>query len=187
MNPALSFEKLFRRLRHRKVIKHIPKDSIVCDIGCGGDAYFLKSISGLIKHGIGFDRDIENREDAKLELKRIELFEEIPLEKESCDIVTMLAVLEHLANPQEFLDKCFKILKNDGKLILTTPTPPAKPILNFLTFKLGLLDKDGIREHKNYFWPKETKEMLLKSGFKKENIKSYFFECYLNNLIIAQK
>lgn len=180
-------DKFLRWLRFRKVTKHIPKDSIVCDIGCGNDAYFLKNISNLIKHGVGLDKDIKNYKNPKLEFKRIKILKEIPLEKGSCDVVTMIAVLEHLLYPQEILNECFRILKKGGKLILTTDTPLAKPILEFLAFKLKLIDEDEIQDHKNYFWLADIKKMLLKTGFKEENIKNYFIEYYLNFLVIVQK
>lgn len=173
-------------MRYRKVIKYIPKDSIICDIGCGLDAYFLKKISYLIKYGIGFDKEVENYKNSKLELKKLEVYKNIPLKNENCDVVTMLAVLEHLLYPQEILKECFRILKKGGKLILTTPTPATKPILEFLA-RILLIDRVEIAGHKNYFWLSDIKKLLIKAGFQEENIKNYFFEVRLNNLIIAQK
>lgn len=180
-------DRLFRHWRFREVIKHIPKNSIVCDIGCGKKALFLKDISSLIRQGIGLDEAVKNYNNSKLELKRFKVSKSIPLEKESCEVVIMMAVLEHLSNPQEILDETFRILKDGGKLILTTPLPPAKPILELLAFKLRLINRDDIRSHRNYFWPKDIKKMLTKAGFKENNIKNSFFGFYLNSLVIAQK
>lgn len=180
-------DKFIRWWRFKKIITHIPKNSIVCDIGCGKDHYFLKKISNLIKYGIGFDKEVENYKDSKLELKNLEISKNIPLENESCDAVTMMAVLEHLFYPQEILNESFRILKNGGKLILTTPRPISKPILEFLAFKISLIDKKEIADHKNYFSPKDIKKLLLGAGFKEEKIKIYFFEFFLNSLTIVQK
>ncbi len=181
------FDKFLRWLRYKKVVKHIPEDSVVCDIGCGYDAGFLKKISYFIKRGIGLDKEVSDFKNSNLEFKKIKVFKDIPVSNEPCDVVTLTAVIEHLDHPQEILNEAFRALRGGGKLILTTPTPLAKPILEFLSFKLGLVDKNEIGSHKNYFWTKDVKKMLLKSGFKEESIKNYFFECYLNNLIIAQK
>lgn len=180
-------DKVFRWMRFRKVKRHISKESVVCDIGCGSEAYFLKNILGLIKCGVGLDKDIKEYKDSKIELKNLEVFENIPLEGEKFDVITIMAVLEHLDYPQEVLKESFRLLKKGGKLIVTTPTPLSKPILEALAFKLGLINKESIQEHKNYFWPKDIKKMLLESGFKEGNIKNYFFEIFLNNFIIAQK
>lgn len=174
-------------MRFGKVTRHIPKNSVVCDIGCGSEALFLRSNSDLIKKGIGLDEKIENYSDSKFEFRKIIILDDIPLEGESCDVVTMTAVLEHLENFQSVLNESFRILKRGGKLILTTPTPLAKSILEFLAFKLRLIDQNEIRDHKNYFWLKDIKKALVKSGFLEKNIKSNYFEFFLNSLIIAVK
>lgn len=185
MNSFL--DKLIRWLRFGKVKKYIPKNSLVCDIGCGSNPYFLKKISSFIKYGIGLDKNIKEYKDSKIELKNLEVFKNIPLDGGKFDVVTMMAVLEHLDHPEEALKESFRILKKGGKLILTTPTPLAKSILEILAFRLRLIDKEEIRSHKNYFWTKDIKKMLISAGFKKESIKNYFFEIFLNNLIIAKK
>lgn len=180
-------DKFLRWLRFKEAVKHIPENSVVCDIGCGPDALFLKSISGSIRQGVGLDEKVENYRDAKFEFKKFKIFSKVPLGRESCDIVTMMAAIEHLANFQSVLNEIFRILKNGGKLILTTPTPLAKSILEFLAFKLRWIDEREIRDHKNYFWPKDIKRMLGDSGFKEKNIKSNYFEFFLNSLIVAEK
>lgn len=184
MNSFL--DKFFRWLRFKAVVKYIPEDSIVCDLGCGADFYFLKKISGSIKKGIGLDKDVKDYRDSKFELKKIQMFNNIPFKEKIFDVVTMIAALEHLKQPQEVLNESFRILKKGGRIVLTTPTPLAKPILEILA-KLWLINKNEIQEHKNYFWPKDIKNLLLKAGFKEENIKNYFFEFRFNCLIIAEK
>jgi len=99
----------------------------------------------------------------------------------------MVAFLEHLDKPQLILGESFRILKKGGKLILTTPTPLAKSILEFLSFKLRLIDENEIRDHKNYFWPKDIQKMLEENGFEGKNIKSNYFEFFLNGLVVAKK
>jgi SAM-dependent methyltransferase len=181
------FDKLLRWMRYGKVIKYIPEGSIVCDIGCGKEGYFLNKLSDRIKYGIGFDEKIKDQKRDKYELRQLKIIGNIPLENEKCDVVAMVAVLEHLSNPQRVLNESFRILKKGGRLILTTPTPLARPLLNFLSFKLKLIDKNEIKDHKNYFWTKNVRKMLLESGFREENIKNSFFEIFLNNLIVAEK
>jgi ubiquinone/menaquinone biosynthesis C-methylase UbiE len=181
------FDKLLRQWRCRKVIKHIPKDSVICDIGCGEKAFFLKAVSRSIKKGIGLDEKAAAYADSKLEIKKCRLSAAVPLEDESCDVVTMMAVLEHLSKPQEILNECSRILKKGGKLILTVPAPSAKKILEFLAFKLKVIDENEIKDHKNYFKAEDIKKMLSVAGFKKENIRNRFFEFHFNILTIAKK
>lgn len=185
MNSFL--DRIICHLRFQKVIPHIPASSVVCDIGCGPEAVFLKSIAGLIKYGIGFDQAAEDYKDSKLEIKKFKLLNRIPLESKAVEVVTLLAVLEHLKNPQPVLNESFRILKNKGKLILTTPAPRAKPVLEFLAFKLNLIDPRQIREHKNYFSAPVLKNLLIEAGFREENIKTLYFELGFNSLTIAKK
>lgn len=180
-------EKLLAWLRYKKVIKHIPKNSIVCDIGCGANARFLKCLNSLIKYGIGFDKKAEDFKNERLEIQKLEIGDKIPLNTESADVVTMLAVLEHIKNPQKVLNESFRILRKGGKLILTTPTPLARPVLNFLAFKLNLINQRQIKEHQNYFYPGQIKKMLVLAGFEEKNIKLNYFEFGFNNLAIATK
>jgi len=180
-------DKFFRWARFKKVIGEIPKNSVICDIGCGKEFYFLKKVSALIKRGVGIDKEVENCQEGNIELKRADILKDIPLENENFDAVAMIAVLEHLEYPQEVLNESFRILKKGGKLILTTPTPLAKPILEILAYRLRLINEKDIREHKYYFWPREIEKMLLSAGFKEENIKCHFFDFFLNSLTTVEK
>lgn len=181
------FDKIICYFRYRKVLKYISVDSVIFDIGCGAGGKFLKSISPMIKYGIGIDKNAIIYQDNKIELKKCNVINSIPFQSEKADIITMLAVLEHLEKPQNILNEVFRILKNNGKLIITVPTLLAKPVLEFLAFKLRLIDKTQIEDHKNYFREEQLKEMLLKAGFHKENIKSEYFEFGFNHIFIAKK
>ena len=180
-------DKFLRQERFKKTKKHIPGNSVVCDLGCGKDAQFLKSMLGFIRQGIGLDGATEDYKDSKLELKKIKIEKNLPLDDESCDIITIVAFIEHLSYPQEVLNECFRCLKPAGKLIITAPSPLAKPVLEFLAHYLHLIDEKEIGDHKNYFWPQNLKQMILRAGFNRGNVKSCFFELFFNNLTIAKK
>ena len=62
----------------------------------------------------------------------MKLEHKLPFENESFDIVTMLAVLEHLSYPEDILKEINRILRKDGRLVLTVPSKIAKPILEFM-------------------------------------------------------
>jgi len=49
------------------------------------------------------------------------LFEEIDLDEHSFDLVAALRVLEHIANPREFLSRIDSLLKQEGLLYLEVP------------------------------------------------------------------
>lgn len=102
------------------------------------------------------------------------------------DITLMLAVLEHL--PEKDMEKIFEFLvsklKNNGRMIIITPTKIAKPVLEFLAF-LRILDKENIKEHKKYWNFKDLKELADRYNLKIE--KYYKFQLGFNQMIIFRK
>lgn len=179
------FEKVLRNMRIGRVIKHIPKDAIVVDIGCGYDAQFLHDIKGLIQKGIGIDQKVELTSKDNIELRKMRLGEKIPVDKNSADAVTMMAVLEHVEHPQELMNESYELLKPGGVFLATTPTPRARPVLEFLSFKLGIVNKDEILDHKNYFWGFQLYNMLKKAGFRE--VEWHEFQLGMNTFIKATK
>ena len=102
------------------------------DIGCGWEARFLKYIENYIEYGVGIDFKPPDLKSEKLETVKMKLEHKLPFENESFDIVTMLAVLEHLSYPEDILKEINRILRKDGRLVLTVPSKIAKPILEFM-------------------------------------------------------
>lgn len=178
-------EPILRKIRINKIKKNIPKNCILCDVGCGFNAKFLLDVSDYISEGYGFDKKIDNKWINNIYIQNAEITDNIPLEDASVDCVTLLAVLEHLNNPTKVLSELYRILKFGGVLILTTPSPFSKPILEFLSFKLKIVSPVEIADHKHYYSKKELIKILEDMGFK--NIEAHSFECGLNNLAVAFK
>lgn len=182
------FESIFRKLRIDKVLSRIPPNTIVCDVGCGSGCVLLKSIKDKISRGYGFDNLIEDRKFDNIDLKMLNMdIEVLPLEDSSVDVVTALAVLEHFENPLFILQQVFRILKPGGMLLLTTPTPMAKPVLEFLAYRLNLISKREIDEHKHYFNREELMEIHCRAGFQREKIFCRLFEMGFNSFVRAEK
>ena len=56
-------------------------------------------------------------------------------ESRSFDSITVGCVLAHLENPSKFLRECHRVLKNNGRLIITVPNPISPPtVLSNLFF-----------------------------------------------------
>jgi len=99
---------LTREIRTRKVLPFIPGAEIHIDIGCGPEEYLLKR--SPCRRRIGFDQQTGQG-----------LIDKIAAEDNSIDCITMLAVIEHLSYPEKIIQECHRIIKDDGKLIITTP------------------------------------------------------------------
>lgn len=184
MKEAL-LEPVARKVRFNKILKHITPNSIVVDIGCGHTPHLLNRLESYINKGVGIDPLIKNQQKGKIKLTSCFLSDKIPLKSNYADFVTLSAVLEHLDNPSGVLKEAHRILKNDGVILITTPTPIAKPIAEFLAFRLGLISTREIAEHKRYFWRKELLDLFTIAGFKK--VKHQYFWFYWNNFVIAKK
>jgi len=178
-------EPYLRKIRISKIRKYIPKDAILCDVGCGFNARFLQDVSHYISKGYGFDKKIEDKSIGNIHIKNADIADRIPLYDETIDCVTLLAVLEHLSDSKKVLSECHRILKPEGVLILTTPSPMSKPLLEFLSFKLGIVSPAEIADHKHYYSGKELHDLLIGTGF--GGIKCNSFEFGLNNMAIAFK
>ncbi len=174
---------LIQRLRYRQVVRHIPAGSVVADLGCG-DGDFLRHLRGRIAAGIGIDGRIDNGQSGPALTFLIgDLDTQLPLPDASVDVATALAVLEHLRQPERFLGEMRRVLKPGGRCILTTPAPSAKPVLEFLAYRLRIISEKDVRDHKQYFSRPELARLF--SGFRDVALRR--FQCGLNSLIIAVK
>lgn len=174
-------DKVIRNLRSGQVIKEISPGAIVCDFGCD-EGHFLREISPRISKGFGIDRRTKALKEGNLSFIQSNL--ESPIPELKADAVTMLAVLEHLNEPKKVVLSAYKTLNSKGKLILTTPSPLAKPVLEALA-KLKVIDENEIKDHKHYFSKSELIALLKETGFKNVTVKS--FELGMNLLAVGEK
>ena len=187
-------EPIARYLRFNKGITQITakKPIVIVDLGCGPykPFYFYAKNHGVkIKKYIGIDPLLSNKffestdKNNRVSLLRNSLEKKIPLPSSSVDYVVSFAALEHFNHPQDILNDAIRILKRHGKIILTTPTKIAKPLLEFLE-KIGLVSSREIHEHKHYFDKKSLKGLI---SVKNVKIRHIYFEAGLNNLLVIEK
>lgn len=90
----------------------------IVDLGCGEapyKEYFLQY--GDKYTGVDWSNSLHNlRADVISNLN-----EKIELPDESADTLIALAVMEHLCEPQVFLNECYRVLKRGGYMILQVP------------------------------------------------------------------
>lgn len=103
------------------------------------------------------------------------------------DVVCSLAVIEHLDRPEVHVREIFRILKPGGTLLLTTPSPRGKPVLEFLAYRVGVIDRREIDDHKRYFTGTELRGVLEGAGFVPSAIDTHTFQLGMNNLVVAMK
>lgn len=150
--------------------KDIEKKKIL-DIGCS-TGYFGKLLKDQGAYVVGVDISADAIEDAKKNLDEALVLdvniERLPHKKGEFDIVVAAEVIQFLYNPEMVLRELNRVLKDDGKLVITTPNllywgNRLKFLKGeFVYQKIGVFDEGHV-----HFYTNETlKEDLKKSGFK---------------------
>lgn len=178
------FVKFFRVIRNRKVMKYIPGNSRMLDVGCGSDAYLLGSIRNRIKSGIGVDIAAKNSKAGNITTRKMSINRRLPFRPGAFDVVTMIAFIEHLEKPGKILAECSRVLRKGGLIIITTPMARARPFWELLV-NLGLTEEKSTEEHRHYFQPQEIENLLKTCGFGVSVSRK--FELGMNYIAVGKK
>lgn len=179
-------------LSQRAIRKHLPErsDLEVLELGCGYGATQLVSLKPFLRRAIGVDFQIE----PKLHRLPGYIFYEgtietmLPrLEGEQMDVVMLISVLEHLAEPQMILESVWRMLKPSGVLLINVPTWLGKNFLEFSAFRLGLSPKVEMDDHKMYYGKRDLWPLLVRTGFKPSQIRLRYHKFGLNLFAAARK
>lgn len=178
-------ERTLRRLRLQKIVQHIPDHARVLDLGCGYDYYLLRLIAQRIDYGIAMDLSVQPSHDEKIKTIEHDLNTLLPLPSNDVDVVVLMANMEHLSKPLVLLHEAYRVSKPGGLVIITTPSVYAKPLLEFLAYRLHVVSEPEIRDHKMYFNRGILRDYLQQAGF--SNIHHRYFQFYMNNFVLATK
>lgn len=186
-------ERLLTWWRTLKVRKHV-KGKRVLDFGCGADFNSLRSFgtSGSFRCGV----DIRfSGEDSFLTVDGIEafgslndVFDQISVGRiPPVEIIVTLACFEHLEadEQRQTLLMMHKISTSGGTIAGTVPTPSAKPVLEFLSERLGLIDPSQIRDHRIYYDKKLITQTLKGTGWKIREYRTFQFG--MNSFFVLEK
>jgi len=91
---------------------------VLVDLGCGEcpyKDYFMNHVDSYI--GVDWTNSLHN---SKAEIES-DLNKEIKLDDEMADTIISFSVLEHLCEPQRFVDESYRILKKGGNIVLQVP------------------------------------------------------------------
>jgi ubiquinone/menaquinone biosynthesis C-methylase UbiE len=178
---------LFRRVRINQASRYILDGSVICDIGCGVNAEFLRFVDGKIMKGIGIDSRIEDAKFRNIELIKFDLekSDKLELSDDQFDHVLLLATLEHVRCPEKILKEAYRILKLNGSLIATSPAPQSEKIIKLLLSTPFFDDSEEASKHKSYFSGKALKGMVLNAGFVEVFLKK--FELGFNSIVVGYK
>ena len=164
---------------------HSPRERIL-DIGCGSFPLFLEQTSFREKFGIDqLVSDVQKDEWARRSVTLIQWDVDpesvLPFPDDHFDVVTMLAVFEHIEKPRlvPTASEIRRVLRPGGIYVLTTPARWTDPILSALS-RIRLVSQAEIDEHKETHTRKSIAEILFHAGFSRKRIMTGSFECGMN-------
>ena len=164
----------------------------ILDIGCGSHPLFLMETEFCEKYGL--DKTAGTLHSGSYENgltivnHDIEEVGSTPFDEEYFDIVTMLAVFEHI-EPNRLvglMKEVKRLLKPGGIFIMTTPAFWTDGLLRIMS-KLKLVSPVEIEEHKAAYSHSKIASILLQAGFSKEGLQFGYFEIFMNIWTTAAK
>jgi 2-polyprenyl-3-methyl-5-hydroxy-6-metoxy-1,4-benzoquinol methylase len=93
------------------------------DVGCSAGSFLLAARErGWDVHGIDVSPDAVRHASTALNLDaRVATLEDAPFAPRSFDAITIFECIEHMLQPGEALRAAWRLLKDDGVLLITTP------------------------------------------------------------------
>jgi len=188
-------EGFLARQRSRQARRLIPPSASagrVLDIGCGSYPLFLVGSDFAEKYGL--DRVSislpDELRDAGLKLLEydVQTGSALPFPPDHFDVVTMLAVFEHLEPPvlSRLLAEIRRVLKPGGIYVLTTPAHWTDWLLKLLG-RLRLVSHEEIDEHQGSYRHSAIRSYLEEAGFSADRIRTGYFEAGMNSWATAAK
>ncbi|NRA83063.1 MAG: class I SAM-dependent methyltransferase [Gammaproteobacteria bacterium] len=142
------------------------------ELGCGNGTYtecFVGSASKIVatdisEHMITVARSRFN-DQATVTVETADCFN-LPYQDASFDTVFMANLLHIIPNPEAALTECFRVLKNNGRLVVVSFTLHGMSFFNKILFKYRYTRKYGVKSSATItLTPQLAKEITNSSGF----------------------
>lgn len=164
-DPQAYFEKMKKATYPwaQKFLQMLNGNETVLDIGCS-TGHFIEMVKHKTKKIYGYDLNRQEVEFCKnaLELDVSDQQLQERFSEGTFDYITMIYVLEHIAEPATFLGTIKRFLKPDGRLIILVPNIQ-DALVNFYNIPEFRSFYYCI-EHLFYYSPKTIKKLFDKAG-----------------------
>ena len=167
--------KIFRFMRAYKIYSLNTKAKSILDIGSGRGfiLYFLKKYfkyDRAVGTQIAINAFKFSTEKLKLEIYNKDLLE-LSFDKKF-DVVSILHVLEHVENPELYIEKIYNLLESKGILFIEVP--------NYNAWARKLTERHwlalDLKHHLFFFTPKSLIDLLHKYNFKIRKLNTFSLE-----------
>jgi SAM-dependent methyltransferase len=178
-----TFDRFLQQWRVRVARPWIRAEDRVLDVGCA-DGVLGRTILGVREY-VGVDPDapaLPSRPGFRVIRGA---FPDCLTDREPFDVITMLAVLEHvpLSAQASLAAECLRRVSPGGLLVITVPDPAVDRILQVLQ---AIRFIDGMETGQHYgFDPRRTGDLFASAGF--EIVLHRRFQLGLNNLFVFRR
>jgi SAM-dependent methyltransferase len=187
-------EPVLARLRTQRANQLIPeelRDGRILDIGCGSYPYFLAHTAFQEKFAVDqlpMPRETAERNQIEFFVLDLNAEPRLQFEDEYFEVVTMLAVVEHLnpASMAVLFKECHRVLKPGGLVIMTTPAAWSDGLLHLMAH-LNLVSAEEIHEHAFAYTLPLLGWTFGQAGFEMTKVKFGYFELMMNMWATARK
>lgn len=165
----------------RKLLKlllsfiRLPSECVTLDIGCGIGSN-LPTLGSTGLHVVGLDRSIYALSLAKKKSQFPLIsgdLNRLPIRPKSVGLIIATDILEHLDNDVTGIRECYRVLEEEGILILTVPA---------FKFLRGI--QDIVASHKRRYSRQEILDKLSHEGF--DILRSSYFNFFLPSYFSCQ-
>jgi glycosyltransferase 2 family protein len=169
--------------RRMEKITGIVTGGSILDYGCGSGK-IIPLLSFTRYTGTDLNRSVlsearkEYSDTKNVFFYTIEEFETL---QEKYDFIILSAVIEHFRDPMETLTGLSRRLQNQGKIVITTPTPRGNNLLR-IGSKLGIFSRNAFEEHNQILSKNEFITISAKLNLK--IIKYDSFEIGMNQIVV---
>lgn len=154
----------------------------VLDVGCGGGilSYAMATQGAQV---LGIDLGEANLKAAQIHNEKMGTTDKLSFRcvaietlademAEQFDVITCLEMLEHVPNPKSIIDACFRLLKPNGVLVLSTINKNPKAYLFAIIgaeYVLNMLKK-GTHDYHKFITPADLDQMATQAGFLRHDL-----------------
>lgn len=157
------------RSSHTMAIEAVKPGATVLDIGCG-QGYVAQELVKRAERVVGVDQYIRDSDDPQIEFKKWDIdAAEFPVDVSAFDQIFILDVIEHLHDPEVFMEQLRAAAVRKRPEIVMTTANVAFFITRFMLFlgqfnygRKGILD----RTHTRLFTFRSLKELFDQTGYK---------------------
>ncbi|WP_367605668.1 bifunctional 2-polyprenyl-6-hydroxyphenol methylase/3-demethylubiquinol 3-O-methyltransferase UbiG [Legionella sp. W05-934-2] len=153
-------------------------DCNVLDVGCGGGvlceamAEHAKSVTGIDIVSSAIETAIDHANQAKLTIRYLNTPIE-DLSESQFDVITCMEMLEHVDSPDIVIKHCYRLLKNQGWLLLSTINRTAiayAQVILAAEYLLNVLPRQT-HDFNKFIKPSELSRICREHGFEVIDIK----------------